>query len=73
MSPKWRRDKDDDSMEDETDDRGDGVLITEELMIEIVEALAVPADSDEDREEVVDDCDEVREEVGDDNQRGSWR
>ena len=47
MSPKWRRDKDDDSMEDETDDRGDGVLTTEELMIEIVEALTVPADSEE--------------------------
>ena len=51
MSPKWRRDKDDDSMEDETDDRGDGVLTTEELMIEIVEALTVPADSDENHKE----------------------
>ena len=38
-------------MEDETDDRGDGVLTTEELMTEIVEALTVPTDSDEDYKE----------------------
>ena len=38
-------------MEDETDDRGDGVLTTEGLMIEIVEGLTVPADSDEDHKE----------------------
>ena len=38
-------------MENETDDRGDGVLTTEELMTVIVEALTVPADSDEDHKE----------------------
>ena len=32
-------------MEDETNDRIDGDLTTEELMNEIVEALTVPADS----------------------------
>ena len=34
-------------MEDETNDRIDGDLTMEELMTEIVEALTVPADSEE--------------------------
>ena len=47
MLSKWRSDQDDDSMEDETNDRVDGDLTTEELMTEVVEALTVPADSEE--------------------------
>ena len=47
MLSKWRSDQDDDSMEDETNDRVDGDLTMEELMTEIVEALTVPADSEE--------------------------
>ena len=38
-------------MEDETNDRIDGDLTMEELMTEIVEALTVPADGDEDHKE----------------------
>ena len=44
---KWESDQDDDNMEDEVNDRIDGDLTTEEFINEIVEALTVPADSEE--------------------------
>ena len=49
---RWKSDWDDDSMKNEMGDRIDGDLTTEEFMTEIVEALTVPADSEDENRNI---------------------
>ena len=49
---KWRSDEDDDNMKNEVNDRVDEDLTTEEFMAGIVEALTVPADSEDENRNI---------------------
>ena len=49
---RWRSDENDDNMKNEMNDRIDGDLTTEEFMAGIVEALTVPADSEDENRNI---------------------